>query len=191
MAEQDKKSRIPPNSKESEMMVLGCMLTSVNGLNIAADTLVDLNFYYSEHQVIFSALQMAYRSDKPADIHLIAEELKRQNKLDAVGGISYLTTLAQYAGTSAYIEEYVTLIRDKSILRQMINASQKIEKAALDDPANVMVTLDEAQTYFFNISKENQNSAGVTIKDLLTGLKAEKKLPFLKELQERQERFLQ
>jgi replicative DNA helicase len=191
MAEQDKKSRIPPNSKESEMMVLGCMLTSVNGLNIAADTLLDSDFYYSEHQTIFLTLQSAFRSDKPADIHLIAEELKRQNRLDAIGGISYLTTLAQYAGTSAYIEEYVSLIRDKSVLRQMINASQKIEKSALDDPANVMVTLDEAQTYFFNISKENQQNAGVTIKDLLTGLRAETKLPFLKELQERQERFLE
>ncbi len=191
MAEAEKKARVPPNSKESEMMVLGCMLTSVNGLNIAADTLLDTDFYYNEHQIIFSCLKSAYRSDKPADIHLISEELKRQNRLDAVGGISYLTTLAQYAGTSAYIEEYVNLIREKSILRQMINASQKIEKTALEDPGDVMVALDEAQTYFFNISQSNQHSVGVAIKDLLTGLKAESKLPFLKELQDRQQKFLE
>lgn len=191
MAEAEKKARIPPNSKESEMMVLGCMLTSVNGLNISADTLLDTDFYYNEHQIIFSCLKSAYRSDKPADIHLISEELKRQNRLDAVGGISYLTTLAQYAGTSAYIEEYVNLIREKSILRQMINASQKIEKTALEDPGDVMVALDEAQTYFFNISQSNQHSVGVAIKDLLTGLKAESKLPFLKELQDRQQKFLE
>ncbi len=191
MAEAEKKTRVPPNSKESEMMVLGCMLTSVNGLNIAADTLLDSDFYYNEHQIVFSALKTAYCLDKPADIHLISEELKRQNKLDAAGGISYLTTLAQYAGTSAYIEEYVNLIREKSILRQMINASQKIEKNALDDPGDVMATLDEAQTYFFNISQANQHNIGVAIKDLLTGLKAESKLPFLKELQERQQKFLE
>lgn len=191
MSEAEKKSRVPPNSKESEMMVLGCMLTSINGLNIASDTLADTDFYYTEHQIIFNTLKTAYRSDKPADIHLISEELKRQNKLDTVGGISYLTTLAQYAGTSAYIEEYVDLIRDKSILRQMLNAAQKIEKTALDEPADVLVTLDEAQTYFFNISQANQNSPGISIKDLLTGLKAESKLPFLKELQERQQRFLE
>lgn len=189
MAEPDKKTRIPPNSKESEMMVLGCMLTSVNGLNIAADCLSETDFYYNEHQIIFTALKTAYCSDKPADIHLMSEELKRQNKLDAVGGVSYLTTLAQYAGTSAYIEEYVQLIRDKSILRQMILASQKIEKSALEDPADVMITLDEAQTYFFKISQINQHNAGVTIRDLLTGLKAESKMPFLKELQERQQQF--
>lgn len=191
MSEVEKKTRVPPNSKESEMMVLGCMLTSINGLNIASDMLADTDFYYTEHQAIFNTLKAAYRSDKPADIHLISEELKRQNKLDAVGGVSYLTTLAQYAGTSAYIEEYVDLIRDKSILRQMVNAAQKIEKTALEEPADVLVALDDAQTHFFNISQANQQSPGVTIKDLLTGLKAESKLPFLKELQERQQRFLE
>jgi len=191
MSDADKKARVPPNSKESEMMVLGCMLTSVNGLNIAADNLIETDFYYSEHQVIFHTLQTAYRTDKPADIHLIGEELKRQNKLDGIGGISYLATLAQYAGTSAYIEEYVELIRDKSVLRQMINAAQRIEKSALDEPSDVMTTLDEAQTHLFNISQANQHSPGTTLKDLLTGLKAESKLPYLKELQERQQKFIE
>jgi replicative DNA helicase len=191
MAETEKKIRIPPNSKESEMMVLGCMLTSINALNIAADALVETDLYYTEHQIIFLSLKEAYRSDKPADIHLISEDLKRKGKLESIGGISYLTTLAQYAGTSAYIEEYVELIRGKSVLRQMISAAQKIEKTALEDPSDVLAVLDDAQTYFFNISQENQQNAGVTIKDLLTGLKAESKLPFLKELQSRQQQFIE
>src|SRR5438105_3903847 len=123
----ENKTRIPPNSKESEMMVLGCMLTNINGLNIAADALSDSDFYYTEHQIVFSCLKSAFMADKPADIHLIGEELKRQNKLETIGGISYLTTLAQYAGTSAFIEEYVRLVKDKAILRQMIAASQMIE----------------------------------------------------------------
>ena len=55
----------------------------------------------------FKCLKAAYKNDKPADVHLVCEELKRQDKLEAVGGIAYLTALAQYAGTSAYIEEYV------------------------------------------------------------------------------------
>ncbi len=185
----DKKTRIPPNSKESEMMVLGCMLTSVNALNIAADSLSEMHFYYTEHQTIFLALKGAYCADKPADIHLIAEELKRQNRLEPIGGIPYLTTLAQYAGTSAFIEEYVNLLREKSVLRQMINAAQKIEKTALDEPSDVYSVLDDAQTHFFNISQENQNNAGVTLKDLISGVKAETKLPYLKELQERQQNY--
>jgi replicative DNA helicase len=189
MAEPEKKLRIPPNSKESEMMVLGCMLTNINALNVAADSLNDLDFYYTEHQVIFSTLKAAYRADKPADIHLIGEELKRQNKLDAIGGISYLTTLAQYAGTSAFIEEYVQLVREKSILRQMISTAQGIERTALEEPADVLNALDQAQSQFFQISQENQRNGGIAIKDLLTGVKAESKLPYLKELQARQQKF--
>lgn len=189
MKEPDKKTRIPPNSKESEMMVLGCMLTNINALNIGADSLYDVDFYYTEHQIIFSALKGAYRLDKPADIHIIGEELKRQNKLDTVGGISYLTTLAQYAGTSAFIEEYVLLVREKSVLRKMIKAAQGIEKTALEEPPDVLAALDGAQSELFQISQENQKNGGIAIKDLISGLKAESKLPYLKELQERQQKF--
>ena len=191
MAEAEKKTRTPPSSKESEMMVLGCMLTSINALNAAADLLEDTDFYYLEHQTIYYALKSAYRADKPADIHLIGEDLKRIGKLDAIGGINYLTLLAQYAGTSAYIEEYVSLVKEKSILRRMIRSAQSIEKTALEEPADVHAALDEAQAQFYQISQSSQNSLGVSIKDLISGVKAESKMPFLKELQARQQRYIE
>jgi replicative DNA helicase len=185
------KIKMAPHTKESEMMVLGCMLTSVNSLNIGADALDDADFYFTEHKLIFQALKTAYRSDKPADVHLISEELKRQDKLKAVGGIGYLTTLAQYAGTSAYVEEYVELVRNKSTLRRMINAAQEVEKTALNDPEDVHAALDEAQAKFFTISQAASSGAGLLLKDILNGVKATSQLPFLKELQQRQEKFLQ
>jgi replicative DNA helicase len=183
------KVRVAPNSKESEMIVLGSMLTSINSLNIGADGLDDSDFYFTEHKIIFQTLKSAYRNDKPADVHLIGEELKRQDKLKAIGGIGYLTTLAQYAGTSAYIEEYIELVRDKSILRRMINAAQEVERQALNNPEDVHILLDDAQAKFFIISQAANSSAGILIKDLLSGVKAPSQLPYLKELQERQESF--
>lgn len=183
------KVRMAPHSKESEMMVLGCMLTSINSLNVSADSLDDSDFYFSEHKIIFQVLKTAYKKDKPADIHLVAEELKRQEKLSAVGGIPYLTTLAQYAGTSAFIEEYVELIHSKSLLRRMIHAAQIIEKKALEEPEDVPATLDEAQQLFFQISQTAHSTGGVLIGQILSGLKSESNKPFLMELQERQERF--
>jgi replicative DNA helicase len=189
MTEYQQKVKIAPNSKESEMMVLGCMLTSINGLNIAADSLDDSDFYYSEHKLIFHALKSAYKNDKPADVHLICEELKRQDKLKAVGGAAYVTTLAQYAGTSAYLEEYVLIVRDKSILRNMIYASQLIEKKALEEPQNVSESLDEAQQLFFQISQSANPVSGRLIGEILSGVKSESSQPYLKELQERQERY--
>lgn len=191
MAESAMKIKIPPHSKESEMMVLGCMLTSINSLNIAADSLDDSDFYFTEHKIIFQVLKTAYKKDKPADIHLIAEELKRQERLASVGGLAYLTTLAQYAGTSAFIEEYVELVRSKALLRRMINAAQLVEKSALEEPADVNVALDEAQQLFFQISQSANPVPGVLISDIFSGLHSESGIPYLKELQEKQERYAQ
>ncbi|MES2122238.1 MAG: replicative DNA helicase [Chlamydiota bacterium] len=185
------KIRTAPHSKESEMLVLGSMLTSTNSLNIAADSLDENDFYFTEHKIIFQALKTVYRNDKPADVHIIAEELKDQDKLKAIGGISYLTTLAQYAGTSAYIEEYSEQVRNKSILRRMINAAQDIERQALNAPGDVQTLLDEAQGKFFTISQSANSASGVLIKELLSGTKAPSQLPYLKELQDRQEEFRQ
>lgn len=183
------KVKIAPHSKESEMIVLGSMLTNIGSLNIAADSLDENDFYFTEHRIIFQVLKTFYRNDKPADIHLTAEELKRQDKLKAIGGVGYLTTLAQYAGTAAFIEEYIDLVCDKSILRRMINAAQNVEREALNNPQDVHLLLDDAQAKFFTISQSANPNAGVLIKDLLSGGKASSQLPYLKELQERQEQF--
>jgi len=189
MAESDVTVKIAPNSKESEMMVLGCMLTNIDSLNAGADGLDDSDFYYAEHKTIFQVLKSAYAADKPADVHLVCEELKRQDKLKAVGGVAYVTTLAQYAGTSAYIEEYIEIVHNKAVLRRMINAAQLIERKALDEPKEVLTLLDEAQQYFFQIGQSANPFAGILVSDILSGVKAQSNTPFLKELQERQEAY--
>ncbi|MBB65500.1 MAG: replicative DNA helicase [Waddliaceae bacterium] len=189
MADEKKKVKVAPHSKESEMMVLGSMLTSVNSVNIAADSLDDSDFYFTEHKLVFNVIKNFYKNDKPIDVHLVCEELKRQEKLKAVGGAPYIMTLAQFAGTSAYIEEYVDLVRNKSILRSMINASQIIEKRALDEPDNVPTLLDEAQQLFYQVSQTAQSQTGTHIQDVLNGVKSKNQVPFLKELEERQKDY--
>jgi len=182
------KPKIPPHSKEAEMMVLGCMLTSINSLNTAAEHLLDVDFYFSEHKIIFQCLYEAYKSDKPADIHLVAEELKRQDSLQAVGGIVYLTTLAQYAGTASYIDEYTEIVKNKALLRRMITAAQQVEKTGFEEPQDVGASLDEAQQLFFQIGQAKNSNAGILVSDILSGKQADQ--PFLKALEAQQERFL-
>ena len=179
----------PPHSRESEMMVLGCMLTSVNSLNAAADALDEGDFYFTEHKILFQILRAAYKQDKPADVHLVCEELKRQNKLSTVGGVPFVSSLAQYAGTSAYIDEYVDLVLSKSILRKMVFTSQEIEKIALNDPNDVYALLDDAQQKFFAISQAANPGIGVLVADLLSGTKSASQQPYLKELQNKQEAY--
>ncbi len=189
MSEKNHKILTPPNSKESEMMVLGCMLTNINSLNIASDFLSESDFYIHEHKLVFQVLKNAFLQDKPADIHLVCEELKRLDKLDTVGGPAYIATLAQYAGTSAYIEEYADIVQSKSILRKMILAAQTVEKKALLDPQDVHGTLDEAQNLFFKISQSANPGAGCLITELFSGAKLNSQIPYLKELEDRQEKF--
>lgn len=189
MAQQDLKIKIPPNSKESEMMVLGCMLTSINALNIAADKLQDFDFYYTEHKLVFNSLKSAYQNDKPADVHIICEDLKRQGQLDSAGGAAYLTTLAQFAGTSAHIEEYCNIVHSKSVLRRIINTSHIIEKSALEEPENVENVLDEAQKLLYDIGKTANSGEAVILQDIISGAKSESGVHYLKELQERQEKY--
>ena len=142
----NQKAIVLPNSKESEMMVLGCMLTSINALNIAADGLDDSDFYYSEHKIVFNVLKTAYKGDKPADVHLVCEELKRQEKLKAVGGAAYIVTLAQYAATSAYVEEYVEELKKLSYRRKFFHLGHEIQKKASnnqEDPSHILIETRE------------------------------------------------
>src|ERR1700722_2988663 len=183
------KVKVAPNSKESEMMVLGCMLTSINSLNISADALDESDFYYTEHQILFQILKSAYKQDKPADVHLVCEELKRLSKPDVVGRGAFVTPIPQNSGNPAPIEEYADIVKSKAVLRRMIQAAQIVEKNALEDPQDVHGALDEAQGLFFKISQNANPGAGILVSELLTGVKATTQLPYLRELQERQEEF--
>jgi len=150
-----------PNSKETEMMVLGCMLSSVDNLQSGSEILVESDFYYDEHKIIFNSLKTVYKRGKPADIHLTCEELKSQDKLSHIGGVSYMTTLAQYAGTSAYIEEYIALLKNKSLLRELILHSREIEKSALDSPENAITLINRYQDSLKKIETRYGNTLPV------------------------------
>lgn len=161
-----KRIKVPPHSKESEMMVLGSMLTNPNSVQIGSEALEEDDFYYAEHCTIFICIKTLFENDKPADIHLVSEKLKKIDQLDAVGGIPYLVTLVQFAGTSVYVEEYAALIKDKSITRKLIKAAMEVEKLLLDDPDDIREAIDNIQEKFHKISKEKKSGIGVSAKEI-------------------------
>ena len=132
-----------PHSEDTEKMVIGCMLTSTMNLNVAAEELDYSDFYFDNHRLIFKILKEASRKGKPADVHLVCEELKRQGKLADIGGAAFVTDLVCYAGTSACIEEYVEMVRGKSLLRRMIDHTGLIKNKAAQDPEDVYGLIDE------------------------------------------------
>ncbi len=140
-----------PHSKETEMIILGSMLTSLEAFHLGSHHLSEEDFYYSEHKIIHAKLKETHTARKPADIHLLAEGLKEQGRLQEIGGIAYLTTLAQYAGTSAYMEEYIEAIKTKSLLRKMLAIGQNMAKSALENPSDPSSLLDRYKEEFDTI----------------------------------------
>lgn len=129
----DTKTLVVPHSKESEMMVLGCMLTNPKALTLCIKILTDNDFFFTEHQTIFQSLKSTWKMHEAGDIHLLSEELKRQNKLKSVGGLAYITDLAQYAGTSAYVEEYIDELKNHSKRRQIILLATDLQQKAVNN----------------------------------------------------------
>lgn len=183
-------SKTPPHSKESEMMVLGCMLTSLTSLKVASEALEECDFYFTEHKIIFRSLKNAYKDDRVADVHIIAEDLKRQNQLQTVGGVIYLTTLAQFAGTSAYIEEYIETVKHDSQLRECISLAQELQTNALAtnaDPQRIIDTLSRRIQKFETASSRDES---LILKDVISGDKSQTEtLPFIKKLKARYDYF--
>lgn len=127
---QDKKIITLPNSKESEIMVLGCILNGTVLLKTVCENLTDSDFCYKEHKIIFRALKSLYQDNKPIDIHLVSEELKQQDKLKEAGDILYLIGLAQSAGTSAHVQAYCDNLKKLTIKRELILLGNSVIKDA-------------------------------------------------------------
>ncbi len=141
-----------PQSRDAEMMVLGTMISNARDLGTAANLLTDLDFYFSEHKLIFHVLKQFHEQSQPADVHLVCEELRQRNQLKAAGGVGYLATLVQFAGTSAYIEKYCEILHDKTLLRRLIQTSEDIQNRALENPDDIGQLLEEAENCFKTIS---------------------------------------
>lgn len=153
----------PPHSKESEMVVLGCMLTSPKSLRIASESLDEGDFYFNEHKIIFQAIKAVYNDCQVADVHLVCAELKCKGKLQAAGDIIYLLNLVQYVGTSAYIDEYCAAVEKKSKMRQYLDLAEKIQKQALAESTEIS---NEVVTYVHDIEKRKSLNQKFGIKFL-------------------------
>lgn len=181
---------VPPHSRNAEMVLLGCMLSSSDALTIGSDYLEPDDFYLKEHQIIFAVLKEAFKKERPCDLLLVSEELRRTGDLEQVGDVGYLTTLIQYAGTAAHAEEYAEIVKNKSVLRQMISSAQKIQSTAQKEPEDVQSALDEAQASLFQIGQRSLSTHGVLLRELINGSKGLDQVPYLKILEKRQEEFL-
>ena len=147
--------RIPPHSIESESSVLGGLLLDNNAWDRVGDLLTDSDFYRYEHRLIYAAICALVNATKPADVITVFEHLQSQGKAEEIGGLSYLNSLAQYVPSAGNIRRYAEIVRERSILRKLVSASDEIATNAFNPKGRpVAQIVDEAEQKIFNIGEE-------------------------------------
>ncbi len=147
--------RVPPHSIEGESSVLGGLLLDNSAWDRVGDLLVDEDFYRHEHQLIYAAVGALINASKPADVITVFEHLQNQGKADDMGGLGYLNSLAQYVPSAANVRRYAEIVRERSILRKLVRASDEIATNAFNPQGKaVAAILDEAEQKIFKIGEQ-------------------------------------
>jgi replicative DNA helicase len=147
--------RIPPHSIEAESSVLGGLLLDNSAWDRVNDLLAEGDFYRYEHRLVYGALSALVNASKPADVITVFEQLQSQGKAEAVGGLAYLNSLAQYVPSAGNIRRYAEIVRERAILRKLVSASDEIATNAFNPQGRPVATiLDESEQKIFNIGEE-------------------------------------
>lgn len=165
--------RTPPHSIEAEQSVLGGLLLDNSAWDRLGGFLKEDDFYRFDHRLIFQHIVRLVAASKPADVITVFESLQTSGKADEAGGLEYLNSLARNTPSAANIRHYAQLVRDRSILRQLITVSDEISANAFQTRGkDVKQILDEAETRIFAIAEESsrETQGFQSINHLLSGV---------------------
>lgn len=155
MADTYESLKIPPHSIEAEQSVLGGLMLDNNAWDLVADKVAADDFYRHDHRAIFRAINYLAENAQPLDIVTLSEWLKQTNQLQDAGGIAYLAILAKDTPSAANIRAYAEIVREKSILRQLIGVGTDIADAAFNPHGRTSKDLlDEAEKKVFSIAEQ-------------------------------------
>jgi len=160
--------RVPPQNIEAEIAVLGSVLLDKNLLDLAGEILKPEHFYSKEHQIIFRAILDLYNNDKPVDLISLTDRLKKKGELEKIGGASFLSALISAIPTPANIEHYASIVKEKAILRELIEVSSDIINKCYGGKEDGTKILDKAEQNIFNIAQKKVSAGFIPIKDLIS-----------------------
>jgi len=168
MAETDVAShKLPPQNIEAEQSVLGGVLIENEAVHKVMEILTAEDFYRDAHRKIYDALIDLAERDEPADLITLTNELRKKEHLDSVGGASYVTSLIDSVVTAANIEYYAKIVKEKAILRKLIDTSTEIITHSYEDRSDVEGLLDEAERAIFEISENRIKPSFYSIRDIV------------------------
>lgn len=158
--------RVPPQAQDVEMAVLGAMMRDAEAVGLVIEVLEDTDFYKPSHRKIYAAMQSLFEHSEPIDLATVAAELEKSGDLDKCGGRAALVDIADSVFTAANATAHARLVKDKSVLRQLIGVSQVISEACFSAPGEVGDLLDEAESKIFAISESRTRQDFTSVSEL-------------------------
>ena len=168
------RGKIPPQALDLEEVVLGAMMIDKKGVDEVIDILSPEAFYKEAHQYIFDAIFKLFENSEPIDLLTVSSQLRKDQKLDQVGGDFYLISLTQKVSSSAHIEFHARIILQKFIQRSLIKISNEIIEDSYDETKDVFDLLDKAESKLYEVTQGNIKKSSETAQDLV--IQAKKKI---------------
>jgi len=159
--------RVPPHNHEAEQSVLGAIFLESQALITASEILQPEDFYRQAHQKIFQTMVRLSEIGSPIDVVTVTEELSAKKELEDVGGISYLTELANAVPTAANVTHYAKIVEEKSLLRRLIRVATTIVEDGYTREDEVEALLSEAERKMMEVANRKGSGDFKHIKDVL------------------------
>ncbi|HVW40902.1 MAG TPA: replicative DNA helicase [Amycolatopsis sp.] len=162
--------RTPPQDMAAEQSVLGAMLISKDAIADVSETVRGADFYRPSHETIFDAIIDLYGRGEPADMITVAGELQRRGELERIGGAPYLHTLAANVPIAANAGYYAEIVREKAILRRLVDAGTKIVQIGYAGEGQVDDIVDQAQAEVFRLTEKRSSEDYAPLADIMDGV---------------------
>jgi len=160
--------KVPPHSLEAEKAVLGGIFLSSEIFFSIVDLLTPEDFYYPNHQIIFSVFLSLSQQNTPIDILTVSAELEKRGKLEEIGGPPYLASLAESVASSANALYYAQIVKEKSLRRRLILAGTEIIAKGFDEQNEIEEIIDQSEQAIFNLAENSIQPVFVSSQELAT-----------------------
>jgi len=160
-------NKIPPHDIDAEKSVLGSMLMDQEAIIGAMEILTGDEFYRNDHKIIFEAICELFNKEEPVDIITVKNKIETKGYLEQIADLTYFSELVSSVVTSIHVKYHAKIVKDKGILRRLINSSQKIMGLSYEGKNEINDILNIAETDIFNISQNRSQEGYVKLKDIL------------------------
>ncbi len=162
-----KLDKLPPQNIEAEQSILGAILIDNDALPRALEIIDIDDFYRQSHRMIFNAMVELFEKNEPIDLITITDCLKRREEIDAVGGVSYLSSLVNMIPTAANIKYHSKIVRERALLRGLLRSANEIASRVYEDNFEAEELVDYAEKSIFDVSDKRIKASFVTLKEVI------------------------